>query len=180
MKLEGYSNYEIYPETGQIFSYKTNNFIGYKDSNEYYTCWIKNDVGKWNIWRINRLIYTTVYGEIPEGMQVNHINEDKSDNRICNLNLMTPKENVNWGTRNERATKANINHPNKSLPIVALQDRNIKMYFPSTIEAERQGFGRTTISRCAKGIYKKHKGYQWMYLDDYLADWWEQEMDKAV
>ena len=36
----------------------------------------------------------------------NHINELKTDNRLCNLNWLTRKENCNWGTRNERAGKA--------------------------------------------------------------------------
>ena len=51
---------------------------------------------------VSRLVYSAFYGVIPAGMQVNHISEDKTDNSICNLNLMTPKENTNWGTCIER------------------------------------------------------------------------------
>lgn len=197
MKLEGYSNYEIYPETGQIFSYKQNKYIdGWKDSKGYQrvNLWDDNNIKKQ--WKVHRLIYTAIYGGIPEGMQVNHINEDKSDNRICNLNLMTPKENVNWGTRNERASigiskalkgrkfteqhKYNLSK-SKGKSVCMLQNGKLLNVFYSTRNAEEiMGFNHSLISNCCNGKYQQHKGYQWQYMDNYLADWWEQEMDKAV
>lgn len=47
---------------------------------------------------VSHLVYSAFYGPIPEGMQVNHIDENPENNRLDNLNLMTPKENTNWGT----------------------------------------------------------------------------------
>lgn len=58
--------------------------------------------GKRESFTVGRLVWTSFNGEIPEGMQVNHINEDKTDNRLENLNLMTGKENCNWGTHNQK------------------------------------------------------------------------------
>lgn len=51
-------------------------------------------------------VYLTFVGEIPDGLEVNHIDEDKHNNRLDNLNLMTPKENSNWGTRNAKISAA--------------------------------------------------------------------------
>lgn len=42
----------------------------------------------------HRLIWEAVNGPIPEGMQVNHINGIKTDNRIINLEVVTPRENL--------------------------------------------------------------------------------------
>ena len=44
--------------------------------------------------RIHRVVYETFVGPIPEGFVVDHINDIKSDNRLENLQLLTPKENT--------------------------------------------------------------------------------------
>ena len=182
MRLEGYSNYEIYPETGQVFSYKTNRFIGAKTDRGYWFCSLVNDSGKKWATQLHRIIWTAVNGEIPDGMQVNHIDENKDNNYISNLNLMTPKENTNWGTGIERAKEKHINNPKISTPIIGIKDGIIKKYFPSTCEAERQGFNHTNIYKCCKQLkrYKTHKGYQWRYLEDQLADWLEEIQDEDM
>jgi hypothetical protein len=38
--------------------------------------------------RAHRLAWVYVYGDIPDGMYIDHINRDRSDNRICNLRLV--------------------------------------------------------------------------------------------
>lgn len=62
--------------------------------------------GKIKTHLVHRLVWEAFNGPIPDGMQVNHINEVKTDNRLENLNLMTPKENINWGTGIERRCNA--------------------------------------------------------------------------
>ena len=117
-------------------------------------------------YRINRLVYEAFNGTIPENMQVNHINEIKSDNRLENLNLMTVKENINWGTGIERAAKKRINgKKSKSVLQFDLQDILIKEY-PSTRQAEREtGFGHRNIINCCKGKLKQAYGYKWKYKE---------------
>lgn len=43
--------------------------------------------------RIHRLVWIAKHGVIPEGYIVDHINNDKEDNRISNLQLLTSAEN---------------------------------------------------------------------------------------
>lgn len=42
----------------------------------------------------HRLIWETVHGPIPSGLEIDHRNGRKSDNRIVNLDLVTRQENV--------------------------------------------------------------------------------------
>jgi len=41
----------------------------------------------------HRLIYIYHYGDIPDGLEIDHINMIRDDNRIENLRLVTPQEN---------------------------------------------------------------------------------------
>ena len=42
---------------------------------------------------VHRVIWEMHYGEIPEGMEIDHINHNRLDNRIENLRLVTKEEN---------------------------------------------------------------------------------------
>lgn len=42
------------------------------------------------LYRVHRVIWAMHFGEIPDGMQMDHINHVKSDNRIENLRIVTP------------------------------------------------------------------------------------------
>ena len=116
---------------------------------------------------VHRLVYEAFNGEIPEGMQVNHIDEDKTNNRLDNLNLMTPKENINWGTRNERVsikTRNGFNNRIKPKQVYGYdKDGNLVVSFPSAAEAGRNGYDSGDVSACARGKYKQHKGIIWKY-----------------
>lgn len=91
--------------------------------------------------------------------EINHINEQKEDNRVENLEWCTQEYNRNYGTRNERVAKA------FSKPVLQLTlDGELMREWPSTHEAHRQGgYNQGTISACCRGIRNTHKGYVWKY-----------------
>ena len=44
---------------------------------------------------VQRVVYAWFNGEVPEGWSIDHINNDKSDNRLANLQLLTSIDNCN-------------------------------------------------------------------------------------
>lgn len=58
--------------------------------------------GKQTTSLIHRLVVTSFIGPIPSGMVVNHLNENKRDNRLSNLEICTHQKNLNYGTAIER------------------------------------------------------------------------------
>lgn len=121
---------------------------------------------------IARLVYKAFVGEIPEGMQINHIDEDPSNNFVWNLNLMTPKENSNYGTRNKRLGETFKLNGKLSQPLDQI-DRisgEVLASYPSAKEAARQlGVGQCNISRCANGgFYWKGKWFNVSKAYDFI------------
>lgn len=55
--------------------------------------------GRYHSRRLHRLVVEAFRGPIIAGMQVNHINGDKADNRLENLEAVTPSENVRHAYR---------------------------------------------------------------------------------
>lgn len=43
--------------------------------------------------RAHRIVYIAGYGGIPEGYTIDHINNEKADNRLCNLQALLPEDN---------------------------------------------------------------------------------------
>lgn len=78
---------------------------GCVDKHGYVKVGLKCIDGEYRNFPWHRVIWYLINGVIPDEMQVNHIDENKQNNHISNLNLMTPKENVNWGSGIERRSE---------------------------------------------------------------------------
>jgi hypothetical protein len=94
MEIEGYNNYLIY-ETGDVFNNKKNRFLKpSKMKNGYIKVELCKN-GKQKTFKIHRLV-AEYYIPNPENKpEVNHIDGDKCNNSVENLEWNTRKENMN-------------------------------------------------------------------------------------
>lgn len=92
---------------------------------------------------------------------INHIDECKTNNCVSNLEYCTYSYNNTYGTRIERVSKAQLNHPSFSKPVCQYKDGVLVHTYPSMMEAERNGFDQGAISLCCNGKLKSYMGYEW-------------------
>lgn len=74
------------------------------DHNGYLTVSLQKNKRNYKV-KVHRLVLSTFSECI--GEQVNHIDEDKTNNKLLNLEWCTAKYNANYGTRNARIQKRN-------------------------------------------------------------------------
>ena len=162
-----FKKYEIFLD-GRVWSYASNKWMKpTPNAYGYLVITLSDNDNKIKTYLHHRVVYESVTSQpIPDGLDVNHINEIKTDNRFENLNLMTRKENNNHGTHNERVRKTNTNNPKMSKQVAQYDmEGNLIQVWSSTREVQRQlGFGSGNISSCCTRKLKSAYGFIWRYV----------------
>ena len=92
--------------------------------------------------------------------QVNHKDENKTNNTAENLEWCNAQYNSNYGTRTERSAEG----CSKPINQYDLQGNFIKSWSSGT-EIERiTGYARSNICKCCRDIYKTAYGFIWRYV----------------
>lgn len=104
-------------------------------------------------WRYCRLLYVLYTGQdIPEGLQIDHINGVRHDDRIENLRVVTPRENSQNKKIHRKGKLAGVSY------------KNGRYYANITIGKERIYLGSFTSPETARNIYSTAvlhlKGYK--------------------
>lgn len=123
--------------------------------------------GKQKTYYVHRLVAEAFIPNPLNLPEVNHKTENKQLNYSWCIEWCDHKYNNNYGTRNERVSKAMvgvlINREDQSKKVICVETNTV---YPSAMEAERQtGINNGNIIKCCKGKYKKAGGYQWQYAD---------------
>lgn len=160
--IEGYEGIYQISNQGRVRSLKygkvkvlrpRKNNDGYLQVNLYKNGEVKN-------YRINRLVATAFLPNPQNLPEVNHIDEDKENNCVGNLEWCDRRYNINYGTRTER-TKKPVSQFNLNGDLIKRWD--------SVSEASRElDFNLASISRAARNEYNRcgsnfYKGYYWSF-----------------
>ena len=120
----------------------------------------KDDKGKEYL--VHRLVANAFLENSQNLPEVNHIDQDKTNNIVNNLEYCSSSYNCNYGTRNKKIAEK------LSKPVIGIDKiTGLIVEFPSAHEASRQiGINQSSITKCCKGKKKSCGGHIWFYADD--------------
>lgn len=145
--IQGYEQYEVSNE-GQVRNRKTGKILKqWKDKGGYLLVTLfRNGKQKWYL--VHRLVAQAFIPNPNNLATVNHIDHNKENNSVSNLEWMSLEDNIRDGK-------------NKKVYCVELDQT-----FDSIREAEREtGINNASISQCCKGRLKTAGKMHWKYVE---------------
>lgn len=135
----------------------------------------RNEYVAVNLWKNGKSTLCSVHRLVAEAFvpnpcmkpMVNHIDENKKNNAVENLEWCTHKENCRHGTATQRMREHMKNHPKKSKAVEQYSKCGVYIKtYQSIREAERQGVAlHKDISFCCQGKRTTAGGYKWKYAN---------------
>lgn len=158
--IKDFPNYLV-SNLGNVYSIKRNGTKGgirktNLSHNKYVQVSLKNKNGLVNV-RVSRLVAQAFIPNPENKSQVNHIDENKNNNCVENLEWTTPKENTNYGTRNAKISKS------KEIPVYCFELN--KTFNSSKTASEYLNVSRSSICNALKGKCKTAGGYTFKYKE---------------
>ena len=152
--VKDYEGLYAIDENGNVWSYKSRKYLKPTLARGYLKITLYKD-GKRKDFYIHRLVAEAFIPNPDNKPQVNHLDENKLNNSVSNLEWATAKENSNYGTRTERSNKK------RSKPVYCME---LDRVFDGINQAARElGLNNRHICDCCKGRYKTTGGYHWQY-----------------
>lgn len=112
--------------------------------------------------QVHRLVAETFILNSNNKPQVNHIDGNKQNNCVENLEWVTIKENLQHAKK--IGLTSPIKHNNRPVIQYTLDGKEIKRYVSCCSAEHATKINHSNISKCCKGIYKQCNGYVWRYL----------------
>ena len=156
VKIDGFEKYEV-SNLGKVRNIKSGRVLKPWITKDGYLrhCLYKHNKRK-NL-LLHRIIATAFIDNPEAKPQVNHIDENKLNNDLSNLEWCTERENAIHGTRTKRVAEK----LSKKVIQLDLND-SVLNEFESMGQAEREtGVPIGNISRCCNGERKSAGGYKW-------------------
>lgn len=153
--IPGFEGRYCVNEIGQIYSNVKHKMLKPTIDRYGYQKVVLTKDGKPHYRTVHRLVAQAFIPNPAGKNTVNHINENKLDNRVENLEWLTVRENDNHGTRNQRMmlTKS-------KKPVIREVNGNQECFLGVKDASRKTGIAHSQISRFCKDPVNK----EWRYL----------------
>lgn len=144
---------------GDVISIKSNKSLRSHDNGHGYKTVCLCIDGKPKTYYVHRLVASAFVENPNDYPEVNHIDEDRGNNRAENLEWCTSKYNKNYGRRAERFGRR------RGRPVVCLETGQV--FYSSGDAGRNMGIRREDIHACCTGYRNTHSagGYHWAFAD---------------
>ena len=149
---------------------------GNRIKNGYMTCAVRayRQNGFKNIY-VHRFVFECYNGIIYDNKVIDHVNNIKDDNRLCNLKLVTQQENCMKSAKKRDYTFVKYNHENKRC-VKAINQNTKEVSYYGSMYATQQRLGINVgiikmvcegLNNCKSGISKKNgQRYIFEYINE--------------
>lgn len=158
--IPGYEGKYSVSNLGRVWSHLTHRFLKPNTNySGYHHCCLTNENGKqW--YGVHRLVALAFIPNPDNKPTVNHINENKDDNRVENLEWATFHEQNVHGTRCSRVAEK---MPVKPVEKMDLCDVVICRYASIGEAARNENIRSENLVKCLKGRRNTCGGFKWKY-----------------
>lgn len=150
------NRYNVFTD-GKVYDTKTARFLNTQVLNSYNYVTLYDESGKKFTTGLHRLIVMVFFG-IKNNKYVNHLNGNKLDNRIENLEWTTQKENIQHALQNNL-----INFHPKVVIKFDINGNQLQKFNSIDEAAASIGLSRHAISKAINGDNKTAGGFVWQY-----------------
>lgn len=156
--IENYEGLYMVSSFGRVYSLISKKFKKpFKNNNDYLQVELYKD-NKVKKYLVHRLVAQAFIPNPLNYKEVNHKDENPSNNHVENLEFCDRIYNINYGTRTEKCSKSVLQFT---------KDGEFVKEYPSTIEAERQTkIPIGNISNCCLGKRHSAGGFVWKYKNE--------------
>ena len=106
---------------------------------------------------VHRAVVTAFFGDIGHRLYVNHLDRDKTNNKLYNLDIVTAAENVNHAVLTGTKSASPVRQ-------ISLDGEIIAEFMSIKSAAEATGINAPNISACANGIQFTSGNYRWEHI----------------
>ena len=160
--IKGFEEQYLVSDGGHVWSFRRHRALKPKIDPYGYEAVVLSVGGTRHHRTVHRLVAQAFVPNPHNLPTVNHINENKTDNRAVNLVWMSVADNDNHGTRNERMADTKCRLPVEQV----FSDGTVVRYKGAKDASRKTGINRCCIALCCKNIRKTAGGYEWRYTNE--------------
>lgn len=165
VELKEYPNYSIAHSPPRLLRLVGGKYLVCKQTpnskkDNYWTCTVRDKTGKSVKSSMHRLLMQTFVPNPENKAHVNHIDGDKSNNCLTNIEWATPKENAQHAIR---TGLTDVTKSNKEVHQYTLSGLYVGSHISGVAASKNTGIEETNIRTVACGRREQAGFFQWTY-----------------